>query len=223
MKTLSGILLASLLLATITLTGINDRADDSFSNTSSIESVSMVTPSASHDGEALVEVARADLEIRSETGLIFLNDKPSTGASLRWHANGTMGERIEYRDGKKNGLYQSWFEDGTLAFRGNYAAGRKHGVVETWWKDGVLRSLSNYEQGIAEGTQLEWYASGALFKELNLVNGLESGMQKAWRENGKLFANYEAKDGRVFGMKRAKLCFTIEDEELRLADTISGD
>jgi hypothetical protein len=223
MKVLSGFSLTSLAIAVITLAGITDRPDTEATTTSPFESASMVTPSASHGGEALVEVARADLEIRSETGLVLLGDRPFSGAALRWHENGSLGERIEYLDGKKHGTYQSWFEDGALAFRGNYAAGRKHGVVETWWNDGVQRSMSHYQFGIAEGTQLEWYASGALFKELNLVDGLESGMQKAWRENGKLFANYEARDGRVFGMKRAKLCFTIEDEKLSLADTIAGD
>lgn len=223
MKIISGISLLSLVLAGVALVHTDNPHGSLLSATSSVEWASMAPPPASHDGKALVEVARADLDLQSETGLVIHDDGPFTGAAMRWHASGTLGERIEYLDGKKQGLHQSWFADGTLAFRGHYSAGRKHGTVETWWADGTQRSLSRYQYGIAEGTQLEWYASGTLFKELHLVGGLESGMQKAWRENGKLFANYEAKDGRVFGMKRAKLCFTIEDEELRLADTISGN
>lgn len=224
MKTLRSIAFACLILAGATVISTRlHSGDTSTPVTSSVEKTSLPLPPTSSEAVVLVEVAWEELEVAPASGLVMLDGQPFSGASLRWHTNGVLGQRIEYRMGKKHGMHESWFANGRLAYRGNYASGRKHGAVETWWSNGTQRTASSYEHGVAQGSQYEWYQSGALFKEVHLVDGLESGLQRAWRENGALFANYEARDGRTFGMKRSKLCYTIQEEEITLADTIKGD
>ena len=78
-----------------------------------------------------------------------------------------------------------------------------------------MRTESNYVMGIAEGKQYQYYKSGAKFKIINLKEGREYGLQQSWRENGKLYNNYEVVNGRTYGLKRSKLCFQLEQENIK--------
>ena len=47
--------------------------------------------------------------------------------------------------------------------------------------------------------------------------GREEGLQQGFRKNGVVYANYEARDGRFYGLKKAKLCYGLEDENIKTA------
>ncbi|MCP9236284.1 toxin-antitoxin system YwqK family antitoxin [Lewinella sp. JB7] len=142
---------------------------------------------------------------------------PFTGTAVENYPDGTIAVRTDYLNGRRHGLHRKYFPDGRLSFASHYVSGRQDGETRSWWSNGNLRSVSRFVDGVASGVQEQWYDSGAPFKTLRLVDGREEGLQQAWRENGQLYNNYEARDGRTFGLRRANLCYTLEDEEVRYA------
>lgn len=171
-----------------------------------------------------------NLSLDQSSGTVWYRDgkwtvrRRFTGFTVKYYGNGQIAERVQYQDGKREGVTERWYPNGMLSFSGVYRENRRDGISESYWDTGKLRSQSNFVDGVADGVQRQWYRSGAIFKELNLENGREAGLQRAWRENGKLYANYEAKDGRVYGLKRANLCYGLDDEELVVGwDADAGD
>ncbi|MDE3742399.1 toxin-antitoxin system YwqK family antitoxin [Maribacter polysaccharolyticus] len=158
------------------------------------------------------EVLKSALELRPIEGKWYYQGKPFNGYSLKYHPNDTLGERLGYYQGKREGVARKWSENGVLRIASHYKQNRLVGRYRTWWENGVLASESHYVNGTLEGIAKEWYPNGQLAKERHLVNSKEQGLQKAWLQNGKLYVNYEAKDGRIFGMRRANSCYQLEDE-----------
>ena len=50
---------------------------------------------------------------------------------------------------------------------------------------------------------------------MQLNEGKEEGIQQAFRKNGVIYANYEARKGRIFGLKKAKLCYSLVNENVQ--------
>jgi hypothetical protein len=71
----------------------------------------------------LVSCATPDVladELVERDGLFYRvgSDEPFTGRSLKYHENGRLMNRTEYRDGKKKGVSEWFWENGTLGKRG---------------------------------------------------------------------------------------------------------
>ncbi|WCO00648.1 toxin-antitoxin system YwqK family antitoxin [Psychroserpens ponticola] len=162
-----------------------------------------------------IAVNKNELVLKTDLGLMYYQNQPFNGTSVKHYNAVVKAESIKYINGKRHGIYQKWFPNGALSFEAYYVNGLQHGKAKSWWKNGNLRSEANFKDGIVNGIQKQWYKSGAKFKEMSIVNGQEEGFQKAWRENGKIYNNYEAKNGRIFGLKRASLCYQLEDENVQ--------
>lgn len=158
------------------------------------------------------EVEKTALELNQIEGKWYLSHLPFNGYSVKYHANGTLEERLGFYKGKREGIAKRWSEYGVLRVESHYKQNRLVGSYKSWWENGVLGSEANYVNGKINGSVKEWYATGQLAKERQLTNGKEEGLQKAWLENGTLYVNYEAKNGRIFGMKRANSCYQLKDE-----------
>jgi len=157
-------------------------------------------------------------------GIYVFQNIPFSGVAFSYYPNSTQFSRkIEFKKGKKNGLFELYFIDGQLSQQLNYLNGRRDGIAKTWWKNGQLRSQSNFKNDKGHGVQQQWYKDGMIFKKLNLEEGKEVGLQQAWRKNGALYANYEARNGRIYGMKKANLCFELSDEELKSSTIVSEE
>lgn len=161
-----------------------------------------------------IEVLKEALVLNQLEGTWYYNNKPFSGYSMKYHSNDTLGERLGYDKGKREGIAKKWSENGVLRIESYYKHNRLDSVYKTWWENGVLSSQSIYVNGVKQGMENEWYPTGQLAKERQLVNGNENGLQKAWLQNGKLYVNYEAKNGRIFGMRKANSCYKLEDENI---------
>lgn len=163
---------------------------------------------------AYEEVSKKQLVLKSEQGLVYYGNKVFTGLSVDLYSDGSIREKIEYKNGKRNGSIARWFPSGIKSYEGNYINNKLSGTILSWWANGNLRKENNFDNGKLHGIQKQWYQSGKKFKVLNINQGKEEGIQTAWRENGKIYTNYEARDGRIYGLKRANLCYQLESEEL---------
>jgi len=68
------------------------------------------------------------------------------GTTVRYHRNGRVASRDEYRDGKRNGLSVSWNDKGKKVKEEGWADGRPHG---TWtvWEDGKVAWTHTFVHG----------------------------------------------------------------------------
>ncbi len=131
-----------------------------------------------------------DLVLDQKNGLVYTNEEPFTGMSMKYYSIGNTESKNLCKKGKKHGETTKWFENGQISYESTYVNGRPDGISKSWWKNGKLRTKSNYAQGIVNGDQYQFYQSGALFKKIHLVYSRESGLQQSWTENGKLYNNY---------------------------------
>ena len=168
------------------------------------------------ENKVTIVVAKSEVELRPNEGLVYYRDQPFTGRVISKYTNDVTAEAIDYESGKKEGYHRKWFANGELSFQAIWVKGLLDGVSKSWWRNGNQRSEALQVLGKLHGIQLQWYKSGVQFKERNMNKGVEKGMQRTWRENGKVYNNYEARNGRIFGLKRASLCFQLDNEEIQI-------
>ncbi|MDC0067926.1 hypothetical protein OAL10_03905 [Gammaproteobacteria bacterium] len=89
--------------------------------------------------DLLVEMQGIKYEVNSDT--------PFTGISFENHDNGQIKERINYKDGEKEGLWESYHENGQLEYKLNYKDGKVHGLEEWYSEDGELSYKTCYDNG----------------------------------------------------------------------------
>ena len=159
-----------------------------------------------------IELSKEQLDLNQLEGVWYYNNEPFNGYSVKFHTNGSLGERLGFYNGKREGVARRWSENGVLRTEYYYDQNRLTGVYKTWWENGALSQESHYINGIKQGVEQKWFPTGQLAKLRRLVDGREEGIQQAWLDNGKLYVNYEAKNGRIFGMRRANSCYKLEDE-----------
>ncbi len=162
-------------------------------------------------------VEKSVLHYNHKTSLWTLNDMPYSGFAVRYYPDNSLKEKFGILDGKKQNTFIQWYPDGHFKNVAAYDKGKLHGPKKIWSADSVhvLIAHYNYDTGKPHGEQRKWYPSGELFKKMNLNRGKEEGIQQAFRKNGALYANYEAREGRIFGLKKAKLCYSLKDEDVQ--------
>ena len=162
-------------------------------------------------------VEKSVLTYNRKTSIWTLNDIPYSGFSVSYYPDNSLKEKFGILDGKKQNKFIQWYPDGHFKNTAEYDKGKLHGEKKIWSSDSlhILIAHYNFHTGKPHGEQKKWYPTGELFKKMNLNRGKEEGIQQAFRENGDLYANYEAREGRIFGLKKAKLCYSLEDENVK--------
>lgn len=162
-------------------------------------------------------VLKSALQFDQKSATWSLDSLPYSGFVVTYHPNKTLKEKFGVLKGKKHDKFIQWYTDGHYKNSTDYHMGKVHGEKKLWSDDSthVLIAHFKYQNGKPHGLQKKWYATGELFKKINLNNGKEEGIQQAFRKNGDLYSNYEAKEGRIFGLKKAALCYTLEDENIK--------
>jgi antitoxin component YwqK of YwqJK toxin-antitoxin module len=72
--------------------------------------------------------------------------------------------RINYKNGKKDGLYEEWYPDGKLETRYSYKNEKMDGLYEYWYMDGKLWIKCNYKNGEHKGLYQLWSMYGDLME-----------------------------------------------------------
>ncbi|MEM6342989.1 MAG: membrane-binding protein [Bacteroidota bacterium] len=179
------------------------------------------TPSPKIDVHLLnipdITVDKSALVYDKKSSIWTLDGALFSGYVESCYQNGILKQKMGVLAGKKQNQSIDWYPDGHYSLIANYHLGKLHGEKKIWSSDvpHILIAQLNFKKGKAHGAQKKWYPTGELFQKLNMNMGREEGNQQAFRKNGALFANYEAKEGRIFGLKRAKLCFSLEEENIQ--------
>ncbi len=157
-------------------------------------------------------VELSDEGIEMENGVLQYQSIPFNGIMVSYHPDFTLKSRVQYFDGRKQGIEHYWFENGKPAMERHYSKGVKTGIHRAWWIEGNLKFEYHFnEDGAYNGSVKEWYASNQLFREFNYENGKEVGSQRLWKSNGNIKANYIVSNGDRFGLIGLKKCATVSD------------
>ena len=63
---------------------------------------------------------------------------PFTGVVEKFHNDGLLASKHNYKDGEPHGLWEMYWSNGHLQQKGNYKDGKKHGLCEYYWSNGQL-------------------------------------------------------------------------------------
>jgi antitoxin component YwqK of YwqJK toxin-antitoxin module len=96
----------------------------------------------------VLEVSQDKLIKRDGVTYQVDSDEPFTGHAVRFHENGKLEYKTDYKEGKKNGLSEWYWENGILGQRGNLENDKKNGLVELFDQNGNLIRSVIYKDGI---------------------------------------------------------------------------
>ena len=76
------------------------------------------------------------------------------------------------QEGREHGIWEKYHKNGTLMCRGNYRHGEFHGVWEWYYGDGSIWSMEKYRQGVNYGLRriYSFEEPGRLHKKIYLAN-----------------------------------------------------
>ena len=88
--------------------------------------------------DQLVERDGIFYEVNSQT--------PFSGTSVNYYRNGQLGMRENYKDGKRDGLFESYFDNGQLNYGKNYKDGQRDGLTEWYYQNGELQYSTCFQK-----------------------------------------------------------------------------
>ena len=94
-----------------------------------------------------------EVETVTRDGLIYhqLSTEPLTGTVVSFYDNGRLLNRKNYRNGKREGLWETFHENGQLWMRRNFIDGERDGLSEMYHDNGQLWERGNYIDGKKDG------------------------------------------------------------------------
>jgi hypothetical protein len=82
----------------------------------------------------------------------------------KWHPNGLIAFRAEYRDDQPHGQQSKWHPNGTVALQIEYRHGRRHGKATAWNEQGQKKQEGEFHDGQLVGSWTVWSADGVADK-----------------------------------------------------------
>lgn len=162
-------------------------------------------------------VDKTDTQLELINGVLYYQNSPFEGLLISKYDDTSYKMKLQYIDGRKDGLEEQWYLNGEISQRRMYSQGVKIGNHLGWWEDGVQKFDYHFnEEGAYDGSRKEWYQNGQLVRDFNYANGKEIGSQRMWTDIGKIRANYEVKNGERFGLIGLKKCYTVKTDSNEL-------
>ncbi len=109
------------------------------------------------------------------------------------HKSKLILEKVTYRNGKLDGLYQEWWdfsEECKLYQKCWYKNNKIDGLYESWYYGGQLWEKGFYKNGKKEGLYRVWNSNRRKDIEKNYKNGILNGSYKLWGQDGNLLVKY---------------------------------
>ena len=149
------------------------------------------------------------------------------GEWLLYYPDGSIQEKINYKEGKKNGIAQGWFKNGNpwyteyyyndlldglqtiYYYNGNlksetkYKADKKDGLSKECFSTGLVRVTANFKEDKREGLTATYYKHGVTESVWNYKNDMAEGPLKNFSENSLVAEEGNAIEGKKEGLWNA--------------------
>jgi antitoxin component YwqK of YwqJK toxin-antitoxin module len=101
----------------------------------------------------------------------YLNGKKE-GISVKYYPDGSVGEKLEWKNDHRHGLWEQYYIDGTLLLKSSYANDRLNGPYTIWHKNGAVAISGNYRMDVREGDWEYYDEEGNLKVTITYRNGV---------------------------------------------------
>lgn len=132
------------------------------------------------------EISEPKLEERGGIKYEVNSTETFTGTSVNYFSDGQLKGKINYKDGKKDGVHESFYKNGKLRFKKNYKDGKLHGLSEEYYFNGQLDYQGNFKDGKEDGIHQSYYENGQLVTAENYKNGKLNGLHERFFEDGQM-------------------------------------
>lgn len=141
-------------------------------------------------------------------------DQLKHGEWKYWDQDGTLITVENYKNGKKDGVWQVYSsETGILLEESNYIDDKLHGTAKTFYIDGVPCTVENFVNGQRNGLAESYYIDGKLSIKGVFHEGLKLGIWNYYDQNGKLRKVIDYKKSQVI---KTYLIFYNGNSEIKL-------
>ena len=106
------------------------------------------------------------------------------GMTYWYKDDGSIKSKVNFTDGKENGLYTSYHTNGKEKIVVHYVDAQKDGIQKIYYDNGVLGSKVNYNMGRREGVMTDWDAEGYKSAEVFYKNNYKVGLKKYFDHKG---------------------------------------
>lgn len=104
---------------------------------------------------------------------------------IEYHKNGNIKSKVNYNDGKKEGLALSYYEDGSLMSKSNFVNDISQGAGKIYFPNGVIEEL-NFLDGKVHG-EVKTYSKNHLYRVTNFRHGEPEGNETYYDSKGNKF------------------------------------
>ena len=123
-------------------------------------------------------------------------DDKKDGVWEYYREDGTLEGKVTYKNDEANGKYESYFENGkTLYSDGTYVNGKKNGIEKEYYMSGKIQSATTYKNDTPEETTM-CYPSGKVYMKRNYNKTHEI---TYYYENGQIFLSGYVKNNTAYG------------------------
>lgn len=120
-----------------------------------------------------------------------------SGASLKFHADGTVRALHAFRKGRLEGYQMEFYPDGLPSLIASWHEGKIVGLYREWWNNGTLKTLGQYTESVdgvdfelvrREGPWLQWHPNGIMRLRGSYRRGVPIGIWEQWAEDGSIIS-----------------------------------
>jgi len=106
------------------------------------------------------------------------------GMTYWYKDDGSIKSKVNFTNGKENGLYTSYHTNGKEKIVVHYVDAQKDGIQKIYYNNGVLGSQVTYAMGRREGVMTDWDAEGYKSAEVFYKNNYKVGLKKYYDHKG---------------------------------------
>lgn len=117
-----------------------------------------------------------------EAGEYVDNDRQ--GSWTRYHENGAMASRAEFRGGRLNGTFRSFYDDGTPEAEGSYTDSMRSGTWTFWHANGQRQRVATFHEDLPDGLMTDFDEQGRKRRETVWTGGVKQYPPREFDENG---------------------------------------
>ena len=140
--------------------------------------------------DQIVEKQELVYEVNSTT--------PFTGVIVDYHDNGELWSSINYKDGKREGLYETYYANGQLQVKETYKNDLQHGEFLLFYENGQVWLKGTFKYGLEQGEFLNFHENGQLSVRDYRKYGKVEGLYEIYYDNGQLKEKGSYEDGRKY-------------------------
>lgn len=129
------------------------------------------------------------------------------GMYEEYYATGNIKSRDEFHNNERHGLrFQYYNDDNHLIYSlMNYRKGKKHGIYYEWFfthdKIPSLRYYIQYRNGKIHGKFIQWNEEFQLKKYWKFLNGKKEGLQKTFHETNRIYIEEHYENDKLHGKR----------------------